>query len=242
MVRFLIILFLFSCTKSVEKVDKPTSEVCDFGTLNIQAKRVVKKATGVLYLDFNGEYVSGTSWNWNGDINCLPSGLDSSQIQSVLDSVKAKYNRFKVIVTTNESLYNTAPVNERQRIIITESFEWFGQAGGVAFLGSYSWGDNTPCFVFSSLLSYNLKNISEAVAHEAGHTLGLRHQSICNGSTLSQTYNSGSGLTAPIMGISYNKNGVWWVGMNNLCFQQDDMNLLSQKIPLLNKKDQLLNQ
>ena len=62
------------------------------------------------------------------------------------------------------------------RVILTVTHEWYGSAGGVAFVGSYSWGDDTPCFVFSGLLGYNVKNISEATAHEAGHTLGLYHQ------------------------------------------------------------------
>jgi hypothetical protein len=109
-----------------------------------------------------------------------------------------------------------APATQRMRVIVTTSSAWYSNsAGGVAFINSFSWGDDHPCFVFSALLNYNPKKIAEAASHEAGHTLGLYHQSQydvnCNKLT---DYYAGQGTGeigwAPIMGTGYNRNFTLW--------------------------------
>src|SRR6266404_4854796 len=135
-------------------------------------------ATPVIFLDFDGHTVSGTSWNVSGPIYCGASGLNSSQITEVFNRVAEDYRPFTVNVTNDSTKYLSAPANKRMRVIITVTSSWYGPAGGVSFVNSFTWGDNTPCFVFSALLGYNTKNIGEASSHEAGHTLGLRHQSV----------------------------------------------------------------
>ena len=84
-----------------------------------------------------------------------------------------------------------------------------------SFINSFTWGDDTPCFVFSALLGYNVKNISEAASHEGGHTLGLYHQSSYDANcvkTSEYNYGQGSGEIgwAPIMGVGYYKNLTLW--------------------------------
>jgi hypothetical protein len=135
------------------------------------------KGKKILYLDFDGHTVSNTPWNWAGDVSCLPANLTTDQQRTILNSVIAEYSGFDVIVTNSEADYNSADVNKRMRVVITDSWEWYGKAGGVAYIGSFTWGDNTPCFVFSFLLNYNLKYIHEAIVHEGGHTLGCPHHS-----------------------------------------------------------------
>jgi hypothetical protein len=121
-------------------------------------------------------------------------------------------------------------------VIITTSHEWYGSgAGGVAYLNSFTWGDNTPCFVFSALQGYNTKNIAEAASHEAGHTLGLRHQSSYNASCVKLSdYNWGQGTGeigwAPIMGAGYNQNMTLWnSGPNSLgcAIIQNDLTVIT---------------
>ena len=34
-----------------------------------------RTAAATVYLDFDGQYVTGTSWNWNGDIDAQPAAL-----------------------------------------------------------------------------------------------------------------------------------------------------------------------
>lgn len=167
-----------------------------------------------ILLDFDGHVVSGTLWNSNGDIVCAPANLSSAAMNTIITRVTNDYAPFNVVVTTDEAVYNAAPVNKRMRVILTETWEWFGQAGGTSFRSSFTWGNNTPCFVFTSLLTYNEKQIGEAASHEAGHTLGLRHQAVYNGTVRISPYNYGQGTGeigwAPIMGCGYYKNLTTW--------------------------------
>jgi hypothetical protein len=179
-------------------------------------------ASPTIYLDFDGQTVSGTGWNVNGPIYCGASGLTTTQMTEVFNRVSEDYRPFTVNITTDSTRYWSAPANKRMRVIITVTSDWYGSAGGVAFVNSFSWGDNSPCFVFSALLNYNTKNISEASSHEAGHTLGLRHQSIYDANCVKTAeYNSGIGSGeiswAPIMGVGYSRNlTTWYNGPNSI--------------------------
>lgn len=172
-------------------------------------------ASAVLFLDFDGHTVSGTSWNYAGPIVCAPSGLDNTKITTIFNRIAEDYRPFNINVTTDSTKYLAAPANKRMRVILTVTHEWYGSAGGVAFVGSYTWGDDTPCFVFSGLLGYNVKNISEATAHEAGHTLGLYHQASYDANCVKTSdyhYGQGAGEIgwAPIMGVGYYQNFTLW--------------------------------
>jgi len=231
-----LLAFLFACTKKNDlpyddqgHVQKKEPESCNFGITQFnttlrQAKVNGRKpstgsntATGgaVNYLDFDGHLVSNTSWNLNGDFVCEPANLTTEEMQRIFDRVAEDYRPFNVVVTADEAVYNAANPYKRMRVVITETWQWYGQAGGVSFAGSFTWGDNTPCFVFSSLLGYNEKKIAEASSHEVGHTLGLRHQSVFSESCGYITeYNAGAGTGeiswAPIMGNSYSRNVTTW--------------------------------
>src|SRR5690349_17883347 len=179
-------------------------------------------ASAVIFLDFDGQTVANTSWNYNGPIYCGASGFNSSQMTEIFNRVAEDYRPFNVNVTTDSTKYFAAPTNKRMRVILTITSDWYGSAGGVSFIGSFTWGDNTPCFVFTALLNYNTKYIAEAAAHEAGHTLGLRHQSTYDVNcvkTSEYNYGTGSGeiAWAPIMGCGYYKNlSQWYNGQSSL--------------------------
>ncbi|MGQ0740338.1 MAG: T9SS type A sorting domain-containing protein [Bacteroidota bacterium] len=173
-------------------------------------------AEAVLFLDFDGHTVENTAWNYNGPIVCGPSGMSTANITTAFNRVAEDYRPFNINITTDSTKYWAAPADKRMRVILTVSHEWYGAAGGVAFVGSFNWGDNTPCFVFTAALGVNnVKYISEAAAHEAGHTLGLYHQANfdanCN---LVSEYHYGTGTGeigwAPIMGVGYYKNFTLW--------------------------------
>ncbi len=176
--------------------------------------------SAVLFLDFDGHTVENTAWNVDDPIVCSGSGLDNTKITEIFNRVAEDYRPFNINVTTDSTKYWGAQADRRMRVVVTVSSEWYGSAGGVAWTNSFIWGDNTPCFVFSALLNYNTKNISEACAHEAGHTLGLYHQAVYNASCgMTSPYNYGQGLGeigwAPIMGVGYYQNfTVWHNGPN----------------------------
>jgi metallopeptidase family M12-like protein len=192
-------------------------------------------AQATIYLDLDGHEVEGTSWNTNGTIHCGPSNLTSSQVTEIFNRIAEDYRPFNVNITTDSSKYWAAPVNKRMRVVFTVTSSWYGAAGGVSYVGSFAWGDNTPAFVFTALLNYNTKNIAEAGAHEIGHTLGLRHQSSydpnCNKTA---EYNPGNGTGeigwAPIMGVGYYRNFTLWnnganpYGCTNY---QDDLGIIT---------------
>jgi hypothetical protein len=194
-------------------------------------------ASAVIFLDFDGHTVSGTTWNVTGPFTCNSSGLNDAGIIEVFNRVAEDYRPFNINVTTNETKFNSAPYNQRMRVLITTSNEWYGSgAGGVAYISSFTWGDNSPCFVFSALLGYSIKNVAEAASHEAGHTLGLRHQSSYNAACAKLSdYNWGQGIGeigwAPIMGAGYNQNMTLWNnGPNSMgCGSvQDDLSVITK--------------
>jgi hypothetical protein len=171
-------------------------------------------ASAVVFLDFDGHTVYGSSWS-TSPIQCGSSGLDNAKITEVFNRVAEDYRPFNINVTTDSNKFLAAPANKRMRVILTVSSSWYGSAGGVAFVNSFTWGDDTPCFIFSALLNYNVKNIAEAAAHEAGHTLGLYHQSSYDAQCVKLTdYNTGVGSGeigwAPIMGVGYYRNFTLW--------------------------------
>ncbi len=194
-------------------------------------------AVAVVFLDFDGHSVTGTSWNAAGPIQCAGAGLNTEQITEVYNRVAEDYRPFNINITTDSTRYLAAPIAMRMRVIVTVT-AWWGQAGGVSFVSSFTWGDDTPCFVFSEPLNYNTKNISEAAAHEAGHTLGLYHQSVYNDSCIKTSeYNFGHGIGeigwAPIMGVGYYQNlTLWYDGPNPFgCTNyQSDLDILTSAI------------
>ncbi len=189
-----------------------------------------------IYLDFDGEHVRGTGWNWAGPINAQPPALSADAITEIFNRVSEDYRIFNVNITTDSNTYKNAPVAQRVRIIITSTYQWYGSsAGGVSYVGSFTWGDNTPGWVFAPLLSNNSKNIAEAISHEAGHTLGLQHQSNYDDNcSLKEEYSTGRGNGeigwAPIMGKSYSRNlTTWYYGRNikGCNVWQDDISIIA---------------
>lgn len=172
-------------------------------------------ARATVFLDFDGQYVVSSTWNNGSPLNCAASGLTDAQITEVFNRVAEHYRPFNLNITTDSTVFFAAPISQRIRVIVTPTSSWYTGVGGISYTGSFTWGDDTPAFVFSDRLAYSPKYVAECCAHESGHTLGLSHQSSYNSScTLVATYNTGSGTGetgwAPIMGNSYYKNSSGW--------------------------------
>src|SRR4051812_28432031 len=151
-------------------------------------------ASAAIFLDFDGQMITGTPWNGVDALTCAGSGLTAAQITEVFDRVAEDYRPFDINVTTDSLQFLQATATKRMRVVVTTTSDFYPGVGGVSFIGSFIWGDDTPCFVFSAALSYKVKNIAEAVAHEAGHTLGLYHQAVYDQNcALVSSYNTGTG-------------------------------------------------
>ncbi len=212
-----------------------------------------------IFLDFDGHLASGTSWNnrvftgtynTGATINAPAFSLDSdllnfsaaelSAIQEVWARVSEDFASFQVDVTTEEppaSLFTAG--SQAIRAAITTDFDattgqqWYANAGGVAFLNSWTSTNASPCWIFYNRLASFPKYISEAASHEVGHTFNLSHD---GRSSPAESYYTGhgSGATAwaPIMGVGYYTNLTQWskgeyTSANN---PQDDLAIINSKL------------
>lgn len=211
-------------------------------------------ASKVIYLDFDGHTTSGTSWNSSftsgANIITPPFSNDSTvstafsqteldNIFSIWQRVTEDYAPFDVDVTTQdpglEALRKSTTSDTQYGVRVCiggSSYDWYGAgAGGVAYLNSFSWNSDTPCFVFTAQLGNgNAKYTAEAASHEAGHTFNLNHDGqLAHDSVAAVGYYQGHANWAPIMGVGYYKDVVQWSKgdypyANNL---QDDIAIIA---------------
>ena len=172
-------------------------------------------AQATIFLDFDGQTVTSSVWNNGNTLVCAASGMNDTQITEIFNRVSEDYRPFNINITTDSTVFLAAPLTKRIRIIVTPTSAWYTGVGGVSYTGSFTWGDDTPGFVFPDRLANSPKIIAECCTHESGHTVGLSHQSTySNTCTLVDTYNSGVGTGeigwAPVMGNSYYKNLTGW--------------------------------
>ncbi len=176
-------------------------------------------AAATVFLDFDGHNVISSFWNGGTPFTCAPSGMTDPQITEVFNRVAEDFRPFNINITTDSTKFIAAPLTRRIRIIITPTSAWYPGVGGVSYVGSFIWGDDTPAFVFADKLPVggpiHPKMIAECCSHESGHTLNLSHQSKYDGScALLETYSTGAGTGecawSPVMGNSYYKNMTGW--------------------------------
>jgi alpha-tubulin suppressor-like RCC1 family protein len=164
----------------------------------------------VIYLDFQGGYTP----TWGGIAYDRPA-MDNDEISEVWQRVAEDFMPFNINVTTDLRAFQNAVEGSRQRVIITPTTKAATDPlsdGGISWPGSFNYTGDTPCWVFLTD-DYGPKACAEACSHEAGHTLGLKHE---GGGPHGEYYwgqfngtNSETGW-APIMGIGYYYNLSQW--------------------------------
>jgi len=216
-----------------------------FKTYSLPKLSSFPSAKATIYLDFDGQTVSGTSWNGGGTFYCMPAGLTDNQITEIFNRVSEDYRPFNIDITTDSTVFLAAPLTQRMRIIVTPTSGWYQNVGGVSYTGSFIWGDDTPGFVFPDRLNYSTKLIAECCTHESGHTVGLSHQAKYSGTcTLISTYNEGDGIGetswAPVMGNSYYRNLSGWNNgptPSGCTADQDNLSIITTRNGFTYRKD-----
>ncbi len=158
-------------------------------------------ARAVVYLDFDGEVVSGTSWVGGGTINAQPRNWSDAKIQDIWEMMADDFRPWTINVTTERAVYDAAPSNSRMMCIFTGTNDASPGAGGVAYVGSFDNNSGNPCWVFNS----GTQSAAVSGSHEVGHTVGLSHDGNSNSG-----YDSGNGLWGPIMGTPFNEDVMHW--------------------------------
>lgn len=190
-----------------------------FSAYSIPKLNSLPSSQYVIFLDFDGHYVSSSVWNNGNPFTCAPSGLTDAQITEVFNRTAEDFRPFNVNITTDSVKFFAAQDTNRIRVIITPTSAWYPGVGGVSYTGSFTWGDGTPAFVFTDKLPVggpvSPKMIGECCSHESGHTLGLSHQSKYDVSCgIIEYYSSGTGAGetgwSPVMGNSYYRNMTGW--------------------------------
>jgi len=209
-------------------------------------------SANILYLNFTGETVTDTAWNTNlsrlvipavafstdGDLSTF-SEAEQLAIKRIWQRVAEDYAAFDIDVTTaRPATFNNRTINA----LITRNTDANGQpnpfstAGGVAYVNAFNLADFAiyrPAWIYQNNLANDESYIAEATSHEAGHNLGLSHDS-CSACANGYYGGHGSGDTSwgPIMGTGYDRNvSQWSKGEYYLADNtQDDLATLAGKI------------
>ncbi|MCE9557706.1 MAG: PEP-CTERM sorting domain-containing protein [Armatimonadetes bacterium] len=192
-----------------------------------------------IYLNFKGFNYDGSwagrtpgnvpAYTIDGDANSF-NGDELTAIKETWARTSQAYVGFDINVTT----VDPAPVSftDAQRkafydntqylthTIIGGSYDWFGAAGGVSYVGAaqqplLSDGVRTNWVFPANGTGTTPKYMTAAIIHEDGHHLSMYHQTDeTTGAGYSTNGNAvGDGSYAPIMGVSYySQRGTWRQG------------------------------
>ena len=192
------------------------------------------ESSSILYLDFNGNTYTGSSWKNNvnpGEPIVTPvysrdndfttfTTTELEDIEEVWKRVSENFRPWDINVTTIDPGDDVMKQSRKQRVCIGGSCrDWYKKpedsgAGGVAKFNSFSGSIDRPCFTFIKNLGGSNMNFASCTSHEFGHTINLRHQEVWENGQKVKDYRGGTGSgemsVGPIMGSAYRKNSDLW--------------------------------
>ena len=196
-------------------------------------------APNVIYIDYWGGTLSGTSWNthYNSgkDIVYTPYSYDADTTTfSDADRYRMwlgwreaaeDYAEFNVNVTTDINVFNATANTNKVRNIATDTDYFYPGAGGVAYINVF--GRTSDTYQVSWTWNHGTSSMGQTISHEVGHQMGLDHDG-----TNSFGYYPGHGNWGPIMGAPFGKKYVQfskgeYQDANNT---EDDMAIVKGKL------------
>ena len=185
-------------SKNLKSKKKLNSGIYNRSPFTLQSR---PSATAVIYLDFDGEIVTGSRWNNGNTINAASPNFSDTKITDVWEIIAEDFSPFNINITTDRSIYEATPINRRMMCIFTPTDTAAPGSGGVAYLYSFADSSDDPCWV------YNLgtKSAGDTGSHEVGHTMGLIHDG-----QGSNEYYTGHNEWGPIMGASFGRDVAQW--------------------------------
>jgi hypothetical protein len=208
-------------------------------------------APNVLFLDFDGENVTGTQWNSSLGRTTIPAVAfstdtnfttfsDSEQvaIKRIWERIAEDYAAFNIDVTTERPATFTT---RTAQALITRNTDADGAAnpsstaGGVAYVNVFattSYATYRPAWIYFNNLASAESYIAEAASHEIGHNMGLSHDGTTAGSEYYGGHGTGDTSWGPLMGTGYNRNvSQWCKGEYYLANNtQDDLAIIAGKV------------
>ncbi|HYO08098.1 MAG TPA: fibronectin type III domain-containing protein [Tepidisphaeraceae bacterium] len=176
-----------------------------------------------LFLDFDGNASrSFPAYNIDSD----PATFTAAEAANVLEMwarTAEKFAPFNIDVTTEDPGDRAA--RHAGEIVVGST----GNSAGYGYVGSFAYGGG---YGVTEVGPYTSNKIAaDIITHEAGHVLGLWHQSLYDGNgNKIQEYFVGDSQRAPIMGYLYNaQRALWWDGKSSqgANIRQDDLAILA---------------
>ncbi|NHA68536.1 hypothetical protein [Phycicoccus flavus] len=192
-------------------------------------------AEKTIYLDFDGNTTTGTTWNsaygvetienppydTDGDPTTF-SATELAVVRNAYDVVAEDFAPWNVNVTTadpgTEALRRSGTGDTRWGVRVVVTSDTFASCGcgGHAYIGAFDDPTDEPAFVYNS----GSRGVAEAATHEVGHTLLLAHDGTTSGDAYYRGHGTGETGWGPIMGASYSPSTVQWsqqeyTGANN---------------------------
>jgi len=217
-------------------------------------------APNVLYLDFDGENVTGTQWNdylnrttipalaFSSDADFITfSDSEQTAIKRIWQRVAEDFAPFNIDVTTERPMaFNSRTAHA----LITRRTDANGEynpdannsgVAGVAYTdvfntdiysGGYAY--YRPAWIYNNQSAVNNDEfaIAECVSHEVGHNMGLSHDGKTDGTSYYSGHGSGDISWSPLMGngLTYNVSQ-WSKGEYYLANNtQDDLAIIAGKL------------